>query len=80
MSSKSQIGTVSLALGVRTVLAAAVITFVASSISAAAQDPPAAPPPQAGFPVSIVVDAAQVRGGMKPFYRFFGADRPTTPT
>jgi hypothetical protein len=34
----------------------------------------------AAFPVSIRVDAAQVRGELKPIYRFFGADEPNYAT
>jgi xylan 1,4-beta-xylosidase len=34
----------------------------------------------APFPVSIRVDAAQVRGELKPIYRFFGADEPNYAT
>jgi xylan 1,4-beta-xylosidase len=31
---------------------------------------------QADFPVTMTIDASQVKGDMKPFYRFFGADEP----
>jgi xylan 1,4-beta-xylosidase len=38
----------------------------------------AAPPTT--FPVGIRVDAAQVRGELRPVWRFFGADEPNYAT
>ena len=35
---------------------------------------------QASFPVTIRVDASQLKGEMKPVYRFFGADEPNYAT
>ena len=32
--------------------------------------------PQPDFAVTMIVDRAKVKGDMKPFYRFFGADEP----
>src|SRR6188474_1763072 len=34
----------------------------------------------APFPVSIKVDASQLKGELKPIYRFFGADEPNYAT
>jgi xylan 1,4-beta-xylosidase len=57
-------------------LQAALILFTfAPYVLAAAADTPAAP-----FPVSISVNAAQLVGEMKPFWRFFGADEPNYAT
>jgi xylan 1,4-beta-xylosidase len=44
------------------------------SASAALSAQPAAPQPD--FAVTMIVDRAQEKGEMKPFYRFFGADEP----
>jgi xylan 1,4-beta-xylosidase len=48
------------------------IALAAASAPVSAQ--PAAPQPD--FAVTMTVDAAQIKGEMKPFYRFFGADEP----
>ncbi len=55
------------------------LAFTASFALAAAEPKPAADP-AATFPVTITVDAAQVRGPMKPIWRFFGADEPNYAT
>ncbi len=35
---------------------------------------------QPDFPVSIRVDAAKTKGGLRPIWRFFGADEPNYAT
>ena len=40
----------------------------------------ASPAPPTTFPVGIRVDAAQVRGELRPVWRFFGADEPNYAT
>jgi xylan 1,4-beta-xylosidase len=41
---------------------------------------PAVSAPAVPFPVTIRVDATQLKGEMKPIYRFFGADEPNYAT
>ena len=79
MTRNSPAALFSLALVVLATGVVTIITLLSATQPLAAQTAPAAPfakPPQADFPVSTVVDAAQVKGDVKPFYRFFGADEP----
>ena len=47
-----------------------------AGVPVAAQTAAAPASPQPDFAVTMSVDASQVKGDMKPFYRFFGADEP----
>ncbi len=63
----------------RSLLAAANLLFVASSLSLAAQ--PITPSTTTeSFPVSIQVDAGSDQGPVNPIWRFFGADEPNYAT
>lgn len=59
-----------------------VIPFLAATaaFALAASEPKPAADSAASFPVTITVDAAHVRGEMKPIWRFFGADEPNYAT
>ncbi len=54
--------------------AAAVTGAVVLSLTACVAVSAQTTAPQPDFAVTMTVDAAQVKGDMKPFYRFFGAD------
>ena len=56
---------------------AAAVAILAASCPAAE---PASPASFEPFPVSIQVNASQVKGEMKPIWRFFGADEPNYAT
>lgn len=51
-------------------------TLAAFAVAASAAEPTA----PSSFPVTITVDASQVRGPMQPMWRFFGADEPNYAT
>jgi len=59
------------------------LTPAAAAAALAAACPAAEPAnaaPLEAFPVSIQVDAARVKGDLKPIWRFFGADEPNYAT
>lgn len=58
----------------RTLTAACVIaaSVLAAGVLAQASDP--------AIPVTVIVDAAQVTGPLRPFWRYFGADEPNYAT
>src|SRR4051812_26982712 len=60
-----------------------VFTLLSLVVGSASAQPAATPPvnvPTAPFPVTIRVDASQLKGELKPIYRFFGADEPNYAT
>ena len=61
----------------RTVFPFLVLT---ASFALGASEPDSATIGSSTFPVTITVDAARVRGEMKPIWRFFGADEPNYAT
>lgn len=71
MQCDSRLTTLSFLRTATAVVAAALIVMTASAPLSAQTAAP-----QQDFAVTMIVDAAQVRGEMKPFYRFFGADEP----
>jgi len=60
-----------------TTLSATLIAALLYSAIGAAQQPR---PTAASFPVTIRVDASQLKGELKPIFRFFGADEPNYAT